>query len=262
MLVKDNIGYAKRNLIDSIWKEANLEGIGVTFPQTQEIIEGRTIAGLSIKDTMVINNLKHAWQFLFDSIDYPLDAQWVSQLHHEIGKNDVVIYPGQRRENVVTIGGTTWVPEIPTYDDLRNTIEEVMGIEDPTDRALEAFCRIAKMQYFNDGNKRTAQLVANKILIENGCGVFAVPEQQLSEFTEKLVKYYETNDSSGLKSFLRGVAIDNPEITSMEEFVPDRSRFIGTNKDTLRDTGREAQAASEVLSKQSQTMPKAPSQER
>lgn len=262
MLVKDNIGYAKRNLIDSIWKEANLEGIGVTFPQTQEIVEGRTIAGLSIKDTMVINNLKHAWQFLFDSIDYPLDAQWVSQLHYEIGKNDVVIYPGQRRENVVTIGGTSWVPEIPTYDDLSNTIEEAMGIEDPTDRALEAFCRIAKMQYFNDGNKRTAQLVANKVLIENGCGILAVPERELANFTEKLIKYYETNDSSNLKDFLRCVAVDNPEITSKEEFEPDRGRFIGTNKDSLRDAGREAQAASEALNKQAQASTKVQMQER
>lgn len=73
MTVEDNIFYAKRNIIDSIWKEANVEGIAVTFPDTREIFEGRTVPGMSVNDTVAINNLKHAWQFIFDTIDVPVD---------------------------------------------------------------------------------------------------------------------------------------------------------------------------------------------
>lgn len=64
MTQKDNILFAKRNLVDSIYKEAKLEGIGVTFPDTYEIFNGRTVAGLSVDDTIKINNLKHAWEVL------------------------------------------------------------------------------------------------------------------------------------------------------------------------------------------------------
>ena len=41
MLAVDNITYAKRCIVDLMWKEARLEGIAVTFPQTNEIYEGR-----------------------------------------------------------------------------------------------------------------------------------------------------------------------------------------------------------------------------
>lgn len=36
MLVEDNVFHAKRNLVDSIWKEAHIEGVKATFPEIQE----------------------------------------------------------------------------------------------------------------------------------------------------------------------------------------------------------------------------------
>lgn len=35
MSVEENIFVAKRNLVDYIWKSANLEGIAVIYPQTE-----------------------------------------------------------------------------------------------------------------------------------------------------------------------------------------------------------------------------------
>lgn len=37
MSIEDNIFYAKRNIVDSIWKEANIEGIDITFPATKAV---------------------------------------------------------------------------------------------------------------------------------------------------------------------------------------------------------------------------------
>ena len=64
----DNIMYAKRCIVDSIYKQSRLEGIAVTFPETQEIYEGRSVSGLSVEDIIKVNNLKHGWQFIFDTI--------------------------------------------------------------------------------------------------------------------------------------------------------------------------------------------------
>ncbi|MCL1880102.1 MAG: hypothetical protein FWF71_05765 [Actinomycetia bacterium] len=49
MTQEENIGLAKRDIADLIYKEANLEGIAVTYPQTQEIYDGRTVAGLTLQ---------------------------------------------------------------------------------------------------------------------------------------------------------------------------------------------------------------------
>lgn len=37
MTVEENVFWAKRNLVDYIWKGANLEGIAITFPETQTL---------------------------------------------------------------------------------------------------------------------------------------------------------------------------------------------------------------------------------
>ena len=66
MSIEDNIFYAKRNIVDSIWKEANIEGIDITFPATKAVFEGAKIANLTQDQTTIINNLKHGWQFIFD----------------------------------------------------------------------------------------------------------------------------------------------------------------------------------------------------
>lgn len=213
MLREDNVFYAKRNLVDSIWKEARIEGIGVTFPQTQEIVEGRSVAGLSIDDVMVINNLKHAWQYVFDTLDEPLTLAWVQGLNLKIGEGGVVRYAGDLRTSTVTVGGTSWIPAVPEKTAMSEGIASLSDIEDATDRALSALSFLSRAQMFNDGNKRTAQLTANKILIEAGEGILAIPENHKLEFLEKLVAFYETGDDADLKRFLRAECIDRPDLS-------------------------------------------------
>lgn len=213
MLREDNIFYAKRNLVDSIWKEARIEGIGITFPQTQEIVEGRSVAGLSIDDVMVVNNLKHAWQYVFETLDEPLTLEWVRGLNLKIGEGGVVRYAGDLRTGTVTMGGTAWIPPMPDARKLSAAIDGLAQIEDATDRALSALALISRAQMFNDGNKRTAQLAANKILIGSGAGILAIPEEHKMGFLERLVSFYETDDPAELKSFLRDTCLDCPNLS-------------------------------------------------
>ncbi len=64
-LTKDqNIFVAKRNVVDYIWKSANLEGIKVTYSETQAIYDGGIVNGLTVDKIIAINNLKYAWQFI------------------------------------------------------------------------------------------------------------------------------------------------------------------------------------------------------
>ena len=69
MSTEENVLYAKRNIVDSIWKSANLEGILVTFSEAQAIYDGANVGHLRIDEIQAINNLKHAWQFVIYSIN-------------------------------------------------------------------------------------------------------------------------------------------------------------------------------------------------
>lgn len=64
------------------------------------------------------------------------------------------------------------------------------------------FCYFSRSQLFWDGNKRMAQLMANKALIESGVGILSIPVERNKEFFMKLVKYYESNNASELCMFL------------------------------------------------------------
>ena len=75
LTLEENIFLAKRNIVDSIYKESKLEGIAITFPETNEICEGRAVAGMSVDDIVKVNNLKHAWEFVLETVEYPIDLR-------------------------------------------------------------------------------------------------------------------------------------------------------------------------------------------
>ena len=79
-------------------------------------------------------------------------------------------------------------------------------------RALLAFSWTCRSQLFRDGNKRTAQLIANDILVHSGEGILAVPIDNQGEFFGLLVAFYESNIPDELISFLRGKCIEKPAI--------------------------------------------------
>ena len=212
MTVEQNVFYAKRNLVDSIWKEANIEGIGVTFPQTKEIFEGRVASGLSVDETVAINNLKHAWQFVLDTLEIPVDLTYVRQINAEVGAG-IVFEAGTLRQFDVSIGGTNWRPPLPDYDTAADAIRQIATLASGQDRAIRMFCHLCRSQYFSDGNKRTAQLVANRMLIADGAGILAIPVEEKSQFEGLLVKYYETADDAALSAFLVERCLDGIRVS-------------------------------------------------
>lgn len=199
---QENIFLAKRNIIDSIYRESRLEGIALTFPETAEIYEGRNVAGLTVDEVVKVNNLKHAWNFILDTADYPIDIRYIRQLNQIIGGN-IVPLAGELRSSDVTIGGTNWRPEIPDYDSVERNIENIMdSTESETDKAISLMLYLMRGQLFYDGNKRVAQLAANQVMIQNGAGIISIPIERQKEFLSMLVQFYETNRMERLKKFI------------------------------------------------------------
>ncbi len=75
-------------------------------------------------------------------------------------------------------------------------------------RAIEYMLYAMRSQLFWDGNKRTSTICANKIMIENGCGIIKIPDNRLEKFNELLSEFYSTNNSEVLKQFIYENCID------------------------------------------------------
>ena len=84
-----------------------------------------------------------------------------------------------------------------------DTIENIEQIGDIELRALKYFCYVARSQMFIDGNKRVAQLIANKVLILNNIGIFQIPIEKLEEFKRLLIEFYETNHDEEIIEFMQ-----------------------------------------------------------
>lgn len=209
MTLEENIFVAKRNMVDSIWKSANLEGIAVTYPETEIIIEGMAVQNMYIKDINSVVNLKHAWNFLLENIEYPIDLGYVCKLHQYLGEANVIPFPGVIRTSGVNMGGTSWKPEErPDIEEVKTNMKKILEISSPTERAISMFLYLSRQQLFYDGNKRIATLAANQIMIQNGVGLLSIPIEKQKEFKEKLIRYYETNQAEGLKKFLYDFCIE------------------------------------------------------
>lgn len=94
---------------------------------------------------------------------------------------------------------------------LRKCFEEVLQlakeIDHPIKQGFYLFGHIAREQWFNDGNKRTAQLVANHVFVQNNAAMLAVPVEERENFWHKLVKFYETGQQDDLNDFLYKTSI-------------------------------------------------------
>lgn len=198
---KSAVEMAKRLLVDSIWKSANVEGLGTTFPKTEAIINGLQVSNTDSNEILFILNMKEAWQFLLDTLGEPNKLNYLRQLNKICGHN--LFYGcGEIRKMIVTIGGTTWTPDMPFEADIVDQLAEIDAMQDRELCALKMFCYVVRTQMFIDGNKRVAQLMANKVLLDANIGIFQIPVEQDETFKTLLLSFYETNDDSGLLKFL------------------------------------------------------------
>ena len=185
------IAMAKRLLVDSIWKSANLEGLGTTFPKTEAILANAPTQTTK-EEMLFIINMKRAWNFLLDNLECENNILLLREFNKIVG--ELLFYNcGEIRTIPVQIGGTSWEPEIPNISNIIDTLNELKDINNIELKALKYFCYVTRTQMFIDGNKRVAQLIANKILIEHNVGIFQIPIEKLEEFKTLLINYYETN---------------------------------------------------------------------
>ena len=203
--VEKNIDFAKRHLVDTIYKQAILEGVTTTFADTESIIEGGKVNNMTSEDILKIVNLKHAWEFILNKNVILSSTNFA--LLCEINKmvEEGFYYSAGKIRNVpVTIGGTKWQPELPIESVIKEELEEILNMNiDEVDKAIRILLYIMKKQVFIDGNKRTAVIFSNHYLISKGKGIIVIPVELTEEFKSLLISYYEGNNEKQIKEFLK-----------------------------------------------------------
>ena len=208
MTKEDNIFFAKRKLIDNIYKSANLEGIAVTFADTYSFMNNVNTGNISIDDMLKLKGLKDAWEYVLNTIDEELTIDYIKKIHFQVCKGQNIFPLGDFRDKGVGVTGTSWRPKLPIECNYEKELKDIMSISNDLDRCISLFCWIQRSQMFLDGNKRVANLVANKEMIRYGQGIIAVPVEKIGEYFVLLINYYETKDMTCIKEWIRNNWVD------------------------------------------------------
>ncbi len=195
--IKINIDLARRNLVDSIYKQAMLEGVATTYSDTETIVNGGKVKDMTASDISKVVNLKHAWEFILDEgvISYPTNYAILCQIN-EIVQEGFSYTAGRIRSVPVSIGGTYYIPPLPYEPQVKDDLSLILSKDSSCDVAIELLLYVMKKQLFIDGNKRTAVIFANHYLISKGLGLIVIPAELVDEFKIHLINYYEGKNQS------------------------------------------------------------------
>ena len=86
MSLEDNIFFAKRKLVDNIYKSANLEGISVTFADTYAFMNNVNTGNVSVDDMLKLKGLKDAWEYVINHVNEELTIDFIKKIHFEVCK--------------------------------------------------------------------------------------------------------------------------------------------------------------------------------
>lgn len=178
--IQKAITLAKSNLANSIWKSTIIEGLSIPQNKVEAILNNQVV-NINAKEVLFIVNMRDAWKFIIDIYGLENDIVVLSEINKICG-NNLIYGSGILRTIKVKISGTSYIPPIPDQWVVQDKLRELDITQDAVDKALEYFCYVAKSQSFVDGNKRVAQLICNKILIENGIGILSIDENKMKEF--------------------------------------------------------------------------------
>ena len=203
--IEINIDFAKRHLVDTIYKQAILEGVATTFADTESIIEGGKVNNMTSEDVLKIINLKHAWEFILNPnviLTVP-NLSLLCQINKFV-EEGFYYTAGKIRSTPVSIGGTDWTPDLPIESVIKEELEEILNSDiDIVDKSIELLLYVMRKQIFIDGNKRTAVIFANHYLISKGYGIIVIPSELTEEFKTLLLSYYQNKDEIEIRKFLK-----------------------------------------------------------
>jgi len=202
-----SIQLAKRQLSELVFDAVNLEGVNMTLPEIQTLLEGVTVGGHKVSDQQMALNQAETWKTLFNMVEsgkWSLSQETALKLHNIAGKDEALTWGTFRNQNV-TIGGTEYMP--PDHSELSGLFDKMVTesnrLDDIYEKAFYVFLNMARNQYFFDVNKRMGRYMMNGVLLNAGYPAVNVQAKRKLEFNQKMIEFYDTNDMKSMQSFLR-----------------------------------------------------------
>ena len=189
--------------IDLSWKSSQIEGNTYSLLETERLLrESKTADGKTKEEAVMLLNHKDALRFVLDNPDY-LQHLTVSHIEdiHQLLTKELSVDRGIRHRRV-GITGTNYRPldnEFQIREAMHDTCDLINGKENVFEKALLALVLLSYIQAFSDGNKRTARITSNAILIANGYCPLSFRSVDSIDYKKAMLIFYEQNNLYAFK---------------------------------------------------------------
>jgi hypothetical protein len=212
----------RSRLPDMIWDAARLEGNTFTLPEVQTLLEGVTVDGKRLEEErqiLALNEGFNAIDALVGAGRFSLSKAVSDRIHANVAEFEAIESGHFRGEGSVRGGGAVRLStggvvdgrehgdngELlqASYDDL---LDYTQAISDPRVRSLVYAASAIRHQFYFDGNKRTAKLMASGELMTHGFDAISIPYSRLYEQNRALDHLFRTDDATPLMRLMADCA--------------------------------------------------------
>ena len=189
--------------IDLSWKSSQIEGNTYSLLETERLLKDKqTASGKTKEEAIMLLNHKDALDFVLDVPNYlkELSVHKIENIHSILTKELGV--DRNIRHHRVGITGTNYRPldnEFQIREALEDTCILVNGKENVFEKALSTLVLLSYIQAFVDGNKRTARITSNAILIANGYCPISFRTVDSIDYKKAMLMFYEQNNIAAFK---------------------------------------------------------------
>lgn len=187
-----------------------IEGSTFTLVQTETLIKDDIVQGI-YSDALMLKNM---YNTLIQKMDYIINKgkevindRLILKLHSNLTMGLIDDEDRGKIKGVVgkKISGSSYVPSDDTLvlkKEINTLLSEIKKY-DCIEKAVYLHCNFAKIQPFVDGNKRTARMLENIVLMNNNLlPTVSYDNIDILKYREAILDFYETNDYSAYTNFM------------------------------------------------------------
>lgn len=193
----------ERFIVELSWKSSQIEGNTYSLLDTERLLKDGIFSSKNTKEeAIMILNHKKAFDFVLKNIKHSkkISIEFIEETHKILVKNLNVSYG--LRNSVVRITGSNYKPLSTVYQ-IKEGVQKMCGvvnkISSPYEKGLITLALLSYIQPFEDGNKRTARLVTNAVLLASGLAPLSYRNVDEVLYKEAMLTFYETNSIFSIK---------------------------------------------------------------
>ena len=189
--------------VDLSWKSSQIEGNTYSLLETERLLKEKlTAAGKTKEEAVMLLNHKDALDFVLDNPEYlkEISVRRIEDIHGILTK-ELGVGSGIRTRRV-GITGTNYRPldnEFQIREALEDSCILINGKENIFEKALLALVLLSYIQAFSDGNKRTARITSNAILMAWGYCPLSFRTVDSVDYKKAMLMFYEQNNIAAFK---------------------------------------------------------------